>query len=427
MRAKIGSRLLRGIKPEATRYDVFDEDLRGFVLRVEPSGAKTYYVKFRLISGEQRMQKIGSASVLTCEQARDMAKAVLALASQGKDPVEAKRKARAHTLKSFLDEEYEPWILAHKRGGVKTLGRIRADFPELLNKRLHEITAWQVEKWRAKVIEAGHKATANRDLTYLKACLQRAVEWKHLDANPLANMKRVKEDSKAKIRYLTGDEEAALFAALDARQERQRAERDRYNAWCRARERGELPDLRVVEFTDHLKPMVLLSLNTGMRRGEVFNLRWSDIDFTSGALTVAGATAKSGTSRHVPMNQTVIDTLQAWRRQTTGTDLVFPGRDGKPFDNVNTAWAASLKEASIQNFRWHDMRHHFASRLVMSGVDLYVVSRLLGHSSFQMTQRYAHLAPKIMQDAVDRLIPRSNVISLEKPPRMAQAARKSVR
>jgi integrase len=293
-----------------------------------------------------------------------------------------------------------------------------------MNKRLHEITAWQVEKWRAKIIEAGHKATANRDLTYLKACLERAVEWRHLDANPLANLKRIKEDSNAKIRYLSPEEEEALLAALDARQERQRAERDRYNTWCRDRGYRELSDLRAIEFTDHLKPMVLLSLHTGMRRGEVFNLKWQDIDFTSGTLTVSGATAKSGTSRHIPMNQIVVDTLQAWRRQTEGAELVFPGQNGKPFNNIKKSWAALLKEAKVFSFRWHDMRHDFASKLVMRGVDLFVVSRLLGHSSFAMTQRYAHLAPRIMQDAVNKLLEKSGeAISFEKASRKAAGGR----
>jgi integrase len=164
-----------------------------------------------------------------------------------------------------------------------------------------------------------------------------------------------------------------------------------------------------------MKPMVVLSLNTGMRQGEVFNLKWQDCDFQQGDITVSGATAKSGRTRHVPMNSTVRETLSAWREQVNPADpsaFVFPGANRTRLDNVKTSWANLLKEAGITVFRWHDMRHTFASRLVMGGVDLYIVSRLLGHSSFQMTQRYAHLAPRQMQDAVEKLVRESNVISL---------------
>jgi integrase len=107
------------------------------------------------------------------------------------------------------------------------------------------------------------------------------------------------------------------------------------------------------------------------------------------------------------MNDFVIETLNAWRKQTGGkdSDLVFPSpKTGKIMDNCNRAWKKLLKGAGIESFRWHDMRHDFASQLVMKGADLNTVRELMGHSDMKMTLRYAHLAPKVRRAAVALLI-----------------------
>lgn len=155
---------------------------------------------------------------------------------------------------------------------------------------------------------------------------------------------------------------------------------------------------------DHLKPMVLLSMNTGMRQGEVFKLTWSNVNFETKHLTVTGQTAKSGKIRHIPLNSEAFEVLEKWRNQNAdGNRYVFANRQGEPFDNVKKGWAKVLKSATIEDFRWHDLRHHFASRLVMAGVNLNTVRELLGHSSYAMTLRYAHLSAEHKAVAVELL------------------------
>jgi len=151
--------------------------------------------------------------------------------------------------------------------------------------------------------------------------------------------------------------------------------------------------------------MVLISLNTGLRQGELFNLKWENINFERATLTVTANNAKSGKTRHVPINSTTLQILKNWRMQVQQNKFVFSSKKtGMSFNNVNKAWRSILESAEIENFRWHDMRHHFASKLVMANVDLNTVRELLGHADIKMTLRYAHLAPEHKANAVEKLV-----------------------
>jgi integrase len=153
--------------------------------------------------------------------------------------------------------------------------------------------------------------------------------------------------------------------------------------------------------------MVLLAMNTGLRRGELFNLTWANVNLRKNQLTVAGEGAKSGKTRHIPLNKEALAVLTRWQQSTKATQgLVFPSENGQPFESIKKGWHALLNKAGIEGFRFHDLRHHFASKLVMAGVDLNTVRELLGHSDYAMTLRYAHLAPEHKQDAVERLMSR---------------------
>ncbi len=149
---------------------------------------------------------------------------------------------------------------------------------------------------------------------------------------------------------------------------------------------------------------MLLSLHTGLRRGELFNLFWPSVDLVQANLTAHGPQTKSGRTRHVPLNAEALGVLEEWSAQASDdTGLVFPGKSGGPLNNIRKSWIKVLQSAGIEKFRWHDLRHSFASRLVMASVDLNTVRELLGHADYQMTLRYAHLAPEHKAEAVERL------------------------
>jgi integrase len=407
MRALIGVELVRKLPPGPV--DIRDTKLIGFVLRVRPSGTHTYFANY----ARGRWKVLGTTKTLTAPEAREEARKVLGDSMKGADPIEDARQAAAEEAKRitfavFVTRHYEPWAIAHQVTGAEQVARLKALFgPTLNDLRLDEITGFHVERWRSARLKDGIAAsTTNRDLNVLRGALSRAIEWNLLDPpHPLTKVKAARTDRSGVVRYLTEKEEARLMAALKARDDQRRAERDRSNNWRQERGYPRYPAFGV--FTDHVTPIVTLALHTGLRRGELFGLEWRDVDLANRRLTVRGEGAKSGQTRHVPLNKTAVATLSSWhasKPETMPDAVVFPGATGEPLDDIKKAWAALVKRAKLDDFRFHDCRHHFASKLVMAGVDLNTVRELLGHRDIKMVLRYAHLAPEHTLAAVERLV-----------------------
>ena len=227
-------------------------------------------------------------------------------------------------------------------------------------------------------------ATVNHHLKLLKAIFNRAIKTGKLTYNPVRAVKLFRENN-ARNRCLSDEEEKRLFKHLPER----------------------------------LKPLVIVALHTGMRKGELLALLWDDADFYTGTLRIREA--KSGEGRSVAMNSVVRDTLkrvrqeqiQRAREQAKGgreilSPFVFCSHKGRFLHNLAKAWYPALDAAGIRDFRFHDLRHTFASRLVMAGEDLYTVQRAGGWKTAIMVQRYAHLSPEHMRAAVERLVPRES-------------------
>jgi integrase len=199
------------------------------------------------------------------------------------------------------------------------------------------------------------------------------------------------------IRFLSPAEETRLRQALAARDHKLIQGRANANAIRRARHIPILPDITQDGFGDHLTPVVLLALNTGLRRGELLSLQWSDVDLEAKVITIQARNAKNGRQRHIPINAEALSVLTRWAQQSDGQGVVFEPND------IKKGWGALLQEAKVSNFRFHDLRHDFASKLVRKGVDLNTVRELLGHADITMTLRYAHLQPDGLAAAVAKL------------------------
>ncbi len=405
---------IRGLPPGEYR----DPELKGFLLLIgkpssnSPAGAHSWYFDYWNKAGEHRRALLGHLPGLSPEGARKLAmKAAAEVAASidvyavRKAEKEAAAKATVSTLGAFMAKQYEGWAKAHLKSGAFAVARIKADFGSWYTRPMNQITPFLVENWRKAQLRDGKKPrTVNRDLQRLQSALAKARELGIIDANPLAGIKPLRFDKSGRVRYLSATESAALQRSLLKREENLRAARDRFNEWRERRGMKPLPR-RTQEFVDHLRPMTLLALNTGLRRGEIFQLRWSDVDEKQKLLTVRGDGAKSGQTRRVPLNDVALSTLQVWGRQLgkpAPEALIFAGREGQ-LTRIDTAWGSLMKLAKVKNFRFHDCRHDFASRLVMAAVPLNTVRELLGHQSLEMTMRYAHLAPQHLHTAVANL------------------------
>ena len=210
------------------------------------------------------------------------------------------------------------------------------------------------------------KATVVRELAWLKRVYNVAIRDEKVDKNPVVKVQFPKPNN-ARIGYLTDAEEASLKAVMDP-----------------------------VDWEA-----------TGLRRSEQFNLRWDDIDWRKGILIVN--LSKNGQRRYLPLNDRVWELLKI-RHKRNKSPFVFPSETGDtPVDGHNfvvRVFVPAMRLAGVAGFTWHCLRHTYASRLVMAGVDLRTTQELMGHLTIQMTLRYSHLAPSHLKDAVNRLLRR---------------------
>jgi site-specific recombinase XerD len=207
-------------------------------------------------------------------------------------------------------------------------------------------------------------ATINRHRALLSLAYRLAIRNGKIKENP-ARLVRHRLEDNARVRFLSTEEETKLRKAIEA----------------------ACPE-RIAELE--------LALNTGIRLSEQYQLRWEDVSFARRTLTIPRS--KNGAMRHVPLNKAALRALESLAKRANGSELVCGGAT-----EPRRWFEPAVKTAHLQNFTWHCLRHTFASRLVMAGVDIRTVQELLGHKTIAMTVRYSHLAPKHTLAAVERL------------------------
>ncbi|SON49366.1 site-specific integrase [Vibrio tapetis] len=405
LKQKITNASIKKLSTDEQRIN--DTEVSGFHARISPKGHIKYYLFYRL-NGKQRNFLLGSASSLTPAQARDLAKEQAGLVASGKDIQQNKLETRQREatlnlkLNTFLENKYLPYLNAQNpKTAHKAYKNITSSFAFLLDKNISDISAWDIQQWVAERRKIGRApSTLTYSIGRLKAALNRAVEWGLIESHNLNKIRVVREDN-TRIRYLTSAEETVLLKAVEMRDEQVRAKRVTANQHRYERNKALYPTLEDVRFVDYFEPLILTAINTGLRRGELLSLKWSDVSLDHRYLTVKAENAKSKKSRTIPLNHSLFTALQLWHKQNTKAVYVFSPYSDKPITDIKKPWMRLLEQAEITDFRFHDLRHHFASKLVMAGVDLNTVRELLGHSDLKMTLRYAHLAPEHKAAAVN--------------------------
>ncbi len=404
------------LKPRDKSYRVWEQKQQGLYVLVSPKGTKTYYLSYTVPGCNQRKDfKLGRHGAITPSDAKRMAKASLGEVAKGID-IQASRNAsrrqaeleKSSTLGAFIEQRYKPWALTHKKKGEEDLKRVERHFGKWFDLPLSEISIRRLTLFQTEQLKKGRKASGiNRDVNCIRGILSKAVDFELLEETPLRKLKNLPVDKNKRVRYLSIDEEQRLRIALDNYDDEQRNKRARYNQWLLERRRPNIPELTGT-FACHVKPVVLIALNTGLRITEVLELNWNQVNINQRLLTVIGDRAKNGQTRHIHLTDEAHYAFREWRKQNMETKVIFPNKKtGKPMKDIKSSWTKIRKEAGLYqpkeedlHFRFHDLRRSFASNMVMAGVDLNHVRDAMGHQSIDMTLKYAHLAPQSRQSAI---------------------------
>ena len=252
------------------------------------------------------------------------------------------------------------------------------------NKRIKEITPFYIEKYRALRRDLGIKnSSINKETGVLRRMFSLAVDNQYINENPCIakKVKPLREDNK-KERFLTPDEEVRMLHACTGN----------YN---------------------YLKSIIICALQTGMRKAEILNLEWDNIDLQERYLTLLKT--KNGKTRRIPLNNTLLREFQKLYLTRTSKYVFINPETSCPYVSIIKSFNKICKIADVKNFVFHDLRHTAATRMVSVGIDLAVVKEILGHSSITTTMRYSHPVPERKLQAVEALerfsADRSNVVN----------------
>lgn len=390
---------------------------RSLIIDVQSSGTKTFRVyrkvngipkkitlgKFNpsmpesrdFPSGTDPLTLVGNAGELNVKMARKLAEAVNASLDRGIDPAQRARSARVLgsqelTLRQAFDAYYKDHLVPH---GKKTSEDLSNDFARYLgkvipgqkklrgkektkspgavdweNRKLSSISQADIRAMRISLQDGVGPRTANKVFVLLRSIYNKMIDWKlYPGENPCTGIEKFKEISRD--RFVTGDELPRFMEALNK--------------------------IAHPDFTDY----VLLSLFTGMRRANVLAMRWQDLDFDAGIITVASEVSKNGAPMTIPITSVVLAILKRRRNaiETSSTKpekgvYVFPANSAAGYmAPPNKRWKELLADAGITNLRLHDLRRSLGSHAAMSGASLPIIGKMLGHSSSESTTVYARL------------------------------------
>lgn len=380
----LDEKAIKGVAaPPSGNQITYDSEVKGFGLRVTAAGAKAFILNYRA-AGRERRYTIGSYPDWTAKAAREEAKALKRRIDVGEDPMGDRHVERAAPTVSALADRFEREHLEKRRAATqvdyRSILRLYVR-PRLGTMKVSEVRHSDVERLHASIAKSA-PYRANRTVAVLSKMFSLAVKWEMRGDNPARGIELVPEQKRE--RFLSPAEIGRLSAVLQDHPERVSA-----NA-------------------------VRLLLLTGARRGEVLGATWSQFDLGAGVWLKPAATTKQKKDHRLPLSAPALQLLvdlkaeadreneRRRRDRLPPITHVFPGRDGRPLQDIKRFWSSVSRRADIEGVRLHDLRHTYASILASAGLSLPIIGQLLGHTQPATTARYAHLMDDPLRAAAER-------------------------
>ena len=361
-----------------TSVDYYDERIPGLLMKVLPSGRKTYYIRYQDKRKVSSQRKLGNAVILTLSDASALARRKLAEIAMGADPFSLIQSNPSPTLKKFAASGYIPYVKTYKKSWEMDISHIRNHLlPYFGAMRMSDIEKRDVVQLINDQLPSYKPGSINRVIILLRYMFNLAIKWEveGVSRNPTAGIPLLKEDNHVE-RFLSSEEAKALLIAI---------------------KNSKNPMLQ------HIISMLIL---TGARKREVLDAKWEDLDMERNIWRIP--TTKAGKARIVPLSDAASVLLIKLRQRKRCAHAFANPATLKPYSSVYYSWHTARNEAGLNDVRVHDLKHSFASFLVNAGRSLYEVQTLLGHTQIKTTQRYAHLSTTSLRSA-------SNEISLAVP------------
>jgi integrase len=360
--------------PPRSRLAVHDKKTPGLILRVTPTGAKTFSLFRRVKGGEPFRETLGryGKGGISIDQARRLAASINAKAAEGVNVAEVRR---AHRSERTFSELFADYLDRHAKPQKRTWTEDQQRFVQYLAKplgkrKLSAINRGMIGSIHSAITNDGHPVVANRVLALVSSIFGRAIEWGLTEHNPAKGIRRNREASRA--RFLQADELPRFFQAL------------------------------ATEPNEAIRDYILLSLLTGARRDNVLSMRWKEISLPRTEWQIPRT--KNGTAQTVPLSAEVVAILERRAREAVkGAVFVFPG-DGKSGHLVEPkkGWQRVLAGAGIDDLRIHDLRRTLGSWQAKTGASLAIIGKSLHHKNIQTTQIYARLDLDPVRESVAR-------------------------
>ncbi|MDN3651490.1 site-specific integrase [Thalassotalea ponticola] len=368
----------------------------------------------------------------------DIVKAVKQIKASNELGIQLLTKSKNHsksnvptiTLHEFLKGRFlEKKVEENPKTADKKVKVVTRYFSNLLKLNIKEVNAEKIRAWlkskerklTQKQINAGESrwvlkpSTLKEAICTIRSCVQLAKEDGLISDHDLYTLPKFKMDNDI-IRYLSKDEELRLYKVLNQRNQQKLEQRISTIEHRKMRGLPTPPNLDVCAFADHVTPFIILFKETGIRPGTIMNSKWTDIDMEARFFRIRKSIDKRALANFVPLNDLAFSVITEWRKHHIHKECrlkvenrkdawLFPSpQDPKhQLTSVKTAWTTLIKQAKIENFRFYDLRHDFASKVMMQTGNIYLVSNLLNHRQVETTKRYAHLMDESKIKAVKLL------------------------